>query len=82
VADAAPDTTVTLAGTVTAALLLERVTTELAVAGLLRFTVQFDVVPLAILAGLQLTDVTVGGVTVTDTVVCAVPLKEAVRVAV
>jgi hypothetical protein len=82
VADAAPETTVTLAGTVTAALLLERVTTELAAAALFRFTVQVEVAPLAMLAGLQLKDVTTGAVTVTDTVVCAVPLKVAVRVAV
>ena len=80
--DAAPEATVTLAGTVTAALLLERVTTELAVADLFRFTVQVEVAPLAMLAGVQLKDVTAGAVTVTDTVVCAVPLKDAVRVAV
>ncbi len=81
-ADAAPETTVTLAGTLTAELLLDSATTEFDEADLLRVTVQVDVVPLAMLAGLQLKNVTCAGVTVTDSVVCAVPLKEAVRVAV
>jgi hypothetical protein len=58
VADAAPEATVTLAGTVTAALLLESVTTELDEAALFRFTVQVEVEPLAMLAGLQLKDET------------------------
>jgi hypothetical protein len=83
VADVAPEATVTLDGTVTAALLLESVTTALPVAGALRLTVQFDVAPLAMLVGLHIKDVTCGGgVTVTDIVVCAVPLKDAVRIAV
>jgi hypothetical protein len=58
VAEVAPEATVTLGGTVTAALLLESVTTVLPEAGALRFTVQFDVAPLAMLVGLQVTDVT------------------------
>ncbi len=73
----------TLGGTVTAALLLASATTVLPEADALRFTVQFDVAPLARLVGLQVKDVTcVVAVTVTDIVVCAVPLKDAVRIAV
>jgi hypothetical protein len=83
VADVAPDATVTLAGTVTAALLLESATAALPEAGALRFTVQFDVAPLAILVGLQFREVTCGGAgAFTVTVVCTDPLKEAVIVAV
>jgi hypothetical protein len=75
VAEVAPEGTVTLGGTVTAALLLERVTTVLPEAAALRFTVQFDVAPLAMLVGPQVRDVTcVVAVTVTEIVVCAVPL--------
>jgi hypothetical protein len=58
VADVAPRATMTLAGTVTAALLLASVTIVFPEEGALRFTVQFDVAPLAILVGLQVTDVT------------------------
>ncbi len=83
VAEVAPEATVTLEGTVTAALLLERVMTVLPEAAALRLTVQFDVAPLAMLVGLQVKDVTCAvAVTVTDIVVWAVPLKDAVRVAV
>jgi hypothetical protein len=83
VADVAPKGIITLGGTVTAALLLTRVTRVFPEEGALRFTVQFDVAPLAMLVGLQVRDVTcVVAATVTDIVVCAVPLKDAVRVAV
>ncbi len=83
VAEVAPEATVTLAGRVTAALLLTSVTTAFPAADWLRFTVQFAVAPLATLDGLQFKDVTCGGAgAFTLTVVCAVPLKDAVRVAV
>jgi hypothetical protein len=58
VADAAPEATVTLAGTVTAPLLLESATLALPRGALLRVTVQFDEAPLAIADGLQIKDVT------------------------
>jgi hypothetical protein len=77
-----PELTVTFAGTVTAALLLDRVTTALPDAALLRFTVHDALAPLAILDGLQLIELTCAElVAVTDTVVCAVPLYVAVIVA-
>ena len=82
-ADVAPDVTVTFAGTLTAALLLDRVITALPDAALLRFTVHDALAPLAILDGLQLTELTsAAALAVTDTVVCAVPLYVAVIVAV
>ena len=75
VADVAPEATVTLAGTVTAPLLLESVTTAFPEATWLRFTVQVDGAPLAMLAGVQLKDVTcVVAATVTVTVVWTDPL--------
>ena len=73
VADVAPDATVTLAGTATAALLLESVTTAFPEAAVLRVTVQFDVAPLATVDGLQLTAETCAGA-LTVTVVCTDPL--------
>ncbi len=75
-ADEAPGTTVTPDGTVTAALLLERVTTVLlSETTLLRFTTQPGWVLLEMLAGLQVKDVTWSdAATVTVTVVCADPL--------
>jgi hypothetical protein len=74
-ADVAPEFTVTFAGTLTAALLLDRVTTALPDAALLRFTVHDALAPLAILDGLQLTELTCATVlAVTDTTVSAVPL--------
>ena len=57
-ADVAPELTVTLAGTVTAALLLDRFTTVLPDAALLRFTVHDALAPLARFDGLQLTELT------------------------
>ena len=72
-AEVALEETVTLPGTVTAALLLESVTTLFPDAAVLMLTVQFDVAPLATVDGLQLTDVTCAGA-LTVTVVCAVPL--------
>jgi hypothetical protein len=80
VADVAPEATVTLGGTVTAALLLASVITVFPEAGALRFTVQFDVAPLATLDGLQFKVVSCAGAT--DTVAWTVPFKEAVMVAV
>ena len=75
VADVAPEATVTLAGTVMAVLLLESVTTAFPEADWLRFTVQVDEAPLAMLAGVQLKDVTcVVALTVTVIVACANPL--------
>jgi hypothetical protein len=75
VADEAPGATVTLAGTVTAALLLESVTTVVPETTLLRFTVQPGWVPLVMFDGLQLKEVTCSdAATVTVTVVCADPL--------
>jgi hypothetical protein len=69
-AEVAPELTVTFAGTVTAALLLDRVTTALPDAALLRFTVQVALAPLAILDGLQLTELTCAtAVAVTEIVV-------------
>ena len=64
----APESTVTLAGTVTAALLLDRATTAAAVAAVFRLTVQVDVPPLATVDGAQMTEVTstcAGALTVT-----------------
>jgi hypothetical protein len=55
-ADAAPELTVTFPGTLTAALLLDRVTTALPDAALFRLTVQLDVPPLATVEGVQLTE--------------------------
>ena len=72
-AELTPEATVTLAGTVTAALLLESVTKVLPEAGVLRVTVQFEVVPLATVDGLQLSEVTCAGA-LTVTVVCVDPL--------
>jgi hypothetical protein len=70
-----PEATVTLAGTVTAVLLLESVTTVFPETGLLRVTVQFDVAPLATVDGLQLKEVTCAdALAVTVTVVCTDPL--------
>jgi hypothetical protein len=75
VADVAPEATITLAGTVTAVLLLESATTALPGATLLRITVQVDEAPLAMLVGLQIKDVTcVVALTVTVIVACADPL--------
>ena len=75
VADVAPEATVTLAGTVTAALLLESRTNAFPEAALLRVTVQFVVALLATVDGLQLREVTCAdALTVTVTVVCADPL--------
>jgi hypothetical protein len=74
VADVAPEATVTLAGIVTAVLLLESITTAFPEAALLRMTMQFDEEPLAMLVGLQLKDVTAGAATVTVNVVCTDPL--------
>ena len=56
-----PERTVTLAGTLTATLLLESVTTALPVAALFRLTVHVDVPPLAIVDGVQPTEVTCAG---------------------
>ena len=71
----APEATVTLAGTVTAVLLLESVTTVFPEAAELRVTVQFVVAPLATGDGLQLKEATCAdALTVTVTVVCADPL--------
>jgi hypothetical protein len=82
-ADVAPELTVTFAGTLTAALLLDRVTTVLPDAALLRFTVHDALAPLAILDGLQLIELTCAEfVAVTVTVVCADALYVAVIVAV
>jgi hypothetical protein len=81
--DVPPELTVTFAGTLTAALLLDSETTALPDAALLRFTVHDALAPLAILDGLQLTELTSAkALAVTDTVVCAVPLYVAVIVAV
>jgi hypothetical protein len=75
VAEVAPEATVTLAGTVTAVLLLESVTTVFPEADVLRVTVQFNVAPLATGDGLQLKEATCAdALTVTVTVVCADPL--------
>jgi hypothetical protein len=66
VAVVAPEGRLTLAGTVTAALLLDRATGALPDAALLRVTIQLDVAPAVIADGLQLNEVTcVGGLTVT-----------------
>ena len=73
VADAAPGATVTLPGTVTAALLLESVTAVFPEAAVLSVTVQFEVAPLATVAGVQLSEVTCTD-PLTVTVVCADPL--------
>ena len=75
VADVEPDATVTLAGTVTAVLLLESATTAAPEAALFRFTVQLDVPPLATVDGLQLRELTCADVAAaTVTVVCTDPL--------
>jgi hypothetical protein len=82
-ADVPPELTVTFAGTLTAALLLDSETTALPDAALFRLTVQLDVPPLATVDGVQLTELTSAAAgAVTDTVVCAVPLYVAVIVAV
>jgi hypothetical protein len=66
VAVVAPAGAATVAGTVTAALLLDRAMAAFPDDALLRVTVQVDVAPAAIAAGLQLNEVTrVCGVTVT-----------------
>jgi hypothetical protein len=71
-ADVAPEFTVTFAGTLTAALLLDRVTTVLPLAAASRFTVHDALAPLARFDGLQLTELTsTEFVAVTVTVVCA-----------
>jgi hypothetical protein len=54
-----PELTVTFAGTLTAALLLDSETTALPVAASFRYTVQLDVPPLAIVDGVQLTELIV-----------------------
>jgi hypothetical protein len=78
-----PELTVTFAGTLTAALLLDSETTALPDAALFRLTVQLDVPPLATVDGVQLSELTSAvALAVTDTVVCAVPLYVAVIVAV
>jgi hypothetical protein len=75
VAEVAPERTETLAGTVATELLLESATTVFPETGAFRFTVQVAEAPLAIVAGLQIKDVTwVVAVTVTVIVVCAVAL--------
>jgi hypothetical protein len=58
-ADVAPEVTVTFAGTLTAALLLDSETTALPDAALFRLTVQLDVPPLATVDGVQLTELIV-----------------------
>jgi hypothetical protein len=58
-ADVAPEFTVTFAGTLTAALLLDSETTALPDAALFRLTVQLDVPPLATVDGEQLTELIV-----------------------
>ena len=58
-ADVAPEFTVTFAGTLTAALLLESETSALPDAALFRLTVQLDVPPLATVDGVQLTELIV-----------------------
>ncbi len=57
-ADVAPEGTETLAGMVATELLLESATTVFPETGALRFTVQVEEAPLAIVAGLQVKDVT------------------------
>jgi hypothetical protein len=64
VAVVAPEETVTLAGTDTAELLLESVITALPEAAAVSLTVQVDVAPLAMVAGLQFNVVACGGFTV------------------
>jgi hypothetical protein len=68
-----PEPTVTLAGTISAELLLESATTTLPTAAVFNVTEQFDVAPPAMVDGLQLNKVTCAGA-VTVTVVCADPL--------
>ena len=58
-ADVAPEFTVTFAGTLTAALLLDSETTALPDAASFRLTVQLDVPPLATVDGEQLTELIV-----------------------
>jgi hypothetical protein len=53
-----PEEMVTLAGTVTAALLLDSATTAFPEAALTKVTVQFDVAPAVIAAGLHVKDAT------------------------
>ena len=67
VAVVAPLETLTLAGTVTAELLLESPTAVLPEAAAFRVTVQFDAAPLAIAVGVQVNEVicVVGAFTVT-----------------
>jgi hypothetical protein len=67
VAVVAPEETVTLAGTVTAGLLLESPTALFPEAAPFRVTVQFDSAPLAIAVGVQVNEVIclVGAFTVT-----------------
>jgi hypothetical protein len=76
VADVAPEATVTLAGTVTAVLLLESVTTAFPEAALLMMTMQFDEAPLAMLVGLQLKEVTCAGALAVNEVDTATLLPE------
>jgi hypothetical protein len=76
VADVAPEATVTLAGTVMAVLLLESATTAFPEAALLRMTTQFDVAPLATVAGLQLKEVTCVGALAVNEVDTATLLPE------
>ena len=73
VPELAPEGMVMFAGTVTEALLLESAMTAAPEAGLFKLTEQLDIPPLAIVDGLQLTEVTCAGA-VTFTLVCADPL--------
>jgi hypothetical protein len=68
-----PEATVTLAGTVTAVLLLDSATTALPEAALFRLTVQLDVALRAIVDGLHLSELTCADAA-TVKVVCAEPL--------
>jgi hypothetical protein len=77
VADVEPDATVTLAGTVTAALLLESATTALPEAALFRFTVQLEVALLATVDGLQLRELTCAGAFAVREVDTETPFVEA-----
>jgi hypothetical protein len=78
-----PALTVTLDGTVTAPLLLDRLTAAPPEGATFdKVTVQFDVAPLATAEGLQLSEVTCTGALTVREVVCEVPLYVAVSVAV
>jgi hypothetical protein len=73
-AESAPEATLTLAGTVTAGLLLESATALFPEAAPFKVTVQFDAAPAAIAVGVQLNEVTCRVGAFTITVACADPL--------